>query len=83
MTTAKNLFELETVEEVISRIDPLEPGSLREWGKMDVAQMMAHCSITMDIASGRVNYPRLLIGRLIGPFVKSSYAGGAGAFSNP
>ena len=30
---------------------------------MDVAQMMAHCSITMDIASGRLNLPRILIGR--------------------
>src|SRR4030095_5575098 len=69
----KNLFEQETVDEVISRIDRLQPASLRQWGKMDVAQMMAHCSITMDIASGRLNLPRIFIGRLIAPFLESIY----------
>jgi hypothetical protein len=37
---------------------------------MDVAQMMAHCSATLDMASGRVNPPRALIGRVLGPLVK-------------
>jgi hypothetical protein len=69
----KNLFEPETVDEVIARIDKLQPASQRQWGKMDVAQMMAHCSITMDIASGRLNPPRIFIGRLIAPFFKSIY----------
>lgn len=69
----KNLFERETVDEAISRIDTLQPTSQRHWGKMDVAQMMAHCSITMDIASGRLNLPRIFIGRLIAPFLKSIY----------
>ena len=69
----RNLFEQGTVEEVISRIDSLQPASVRQWGKMDVAQMMAHCSITMDIASGKLNLPRIFIGRLIAPFFKSIY----------
>jgi hypothetical protein len=67
------LFEPETVDEVVSRIDRLQPASQRQWGKMDVAQMMAHCSITMDIASGRLNLPRIFLGRLIAPFFKSIY----------
>ncbi len=66
----KNLFEPDTVEEVISRIDNLKAASSRQWGKMDVAQMMAHCSTTMDMASGTLNPPRSLIGRLIGPLFK-------------
>jgi hypothetical protein len=69
----KNLFEQETVDEVIARIDRLQPSSLRQWGKMDVAQMIAHCSITIDIASGRLNLPRIFLGRLIAPFFKSIY----------
>ena len=69
----KNLFEQETVDEVISRLDKLQPKTQRQWGKMDVAQMMAHCSITMDIASGRLKLPRVIIGRLIAPFLKSIY----------
>jgi hypothetical protein len=66
----KNLFEQTTVEEVISRIDALQPASQRQWGKMDVAQMMAHCSRSMDMASGTVNPPRMFVGRLIGPIFK-------------
>lgn len=69
----KNLFESETVEEVISRIDRLQPTAERQWGKMDVAQMMAHCSRAMDMAIGTANLPRVMIGRLIGRFVKPIY----------
>ena len=63
----------EAVDEVIARIDTLQPATQRQWGKMDVAQMMAHCSAALDMASGRLNPPRILIGRMIGPFVKPIY----------
>lgn len=66
----KNLFEAATADEVIARIDSLQPASQRHWGKMDVAQMMAHVSATLDMASGRSNPPRLFIGRLLGPLVR-------------
>ena len=66
----KNLFEQEAVQEIISRLDSLGPSAVRQWGKMDVAQMMAHCSATMDMASGRLNPPRAMIGRLIGPLAR-------------
>ena len=66
----KTLFQPETVDELVSRIDSLQPASQRQWGKMDVAQMMAHCSATLDVASGRLNLPRVFIGRLIGPLFK-------------
>jgi len=69
----KTLFQQETVDELIARLDKLQASSPRQWGKMDVAQMMAHCSLTMDIASGRLNLPRIFIGRLIAPFFKSIY----------
>jgi hypothetical protein len=69
----KNLFERETINEVLARIDNLQPATQRQWGKMDVAQMMAHCSATLDVACGQLNLPRLFIGRLLGPFVKPIY----------
>lgn len=69
----KNLFQGEAVDEVISRIDTLTPATERLWGKMDVAQMMAHCSGALDMASGRLILPRLFIGRLLGPIVKPIY----------
>ena len=66
----KNLFQPDAVNEVISRIDKLQPTTQHQWGKMDVAQMMAHCSATLDMASGRLVLPRLLIGRILGRFVR-------------
>lgn len=69
----RNLFEKEAVDEVCSRIDRLQPAAQRQWGKMNVGQMMAHCSAAMDMAGGRINPPRMLIGRLLGPIVKPIY----------
>ena len=62
----KNLFEHETVDEVIERIDGLEPEAQRQWGRMDVAQMLAHCAAALDMASGKINPPRMLIGKETG-----------------
>ena len=70
---SKNLFQAEAVTEVLSRLDNLQPAAQRQWGKMDAAQMMAHCSAAMDMAAGRMNPPRSLIGRLMGSFVKPIY----------
>ncbi|MFI5118561.1 MAG: DUF1569 domain-containing protein [Terriglobales bacterium] len=69
----QNLFQEAAVEAVISRIDKLQPASQRQWGKMDVAQMMAHCSATMDMALGKLVLPRILIGRLLGPLVRPQF----------
>ena len=66
----KNLFEPSAVQELMTRIDHLNPGAQRQWGKMDGAQMMAHCSATMDMASGKLVAKRSLIGRIIGPRVR-------------
>jgi hypothetical protein len=69
----KNLFQHETVDEVIERIDGLGPEAQRQWGRMEVAQMLAHCAAALEMASGKVNPPRMLIGRILGPFVKPIY----------
>jgi hypothetical protein len=68
----KNLFAAATVEEVKERMAQLRPESEREWGKMNPAQMLAHCSATMEMATGKITPPRILIGRLLGPLAKKS-----------
>jgi len=68
----KNLCEAATVEEVKERLARLRPESERQWGKMNPAQMLAHCSATVGMAMGNVTPPRILIGRLLGPLAKKS-----------
>jgi hypothetical protein len=67
----KNLFDKATADEVKARVARLRPESQRQWGKMDVAQAMAHCSAGVEMALGEVNPPRELMGRILGGFVKS------------
>ncbi len=63
----KNLFEPDAMQEVVTRIQQLSPSSQRQWGKMDVAQMMAHCSAALEMASGKLIAKRTLLGRIVGP----------------
>ena len=63
----KNLFEPDAVQEVMTRIDQLKSSSQRQWGKMDVSQMMAHCSAALEMASGKFVAKRTLLGRIVGP----------------
>ena len=41
------------VEEVKERMAQLRPESERQWGKMNPAQMLAHCSATIEMAMGK------------------------------
>lgn len=65
-----NLFQPGAVEEVMTRIEQLTPSSQPAWGKMDAAQMMAHCSQALDMASGKFAAKRTLLGRLVGSRVR-------------
>jgi hypothetical protein len=66
----KNIFSQLHTEEILNRIDKLSPNSKPQWGKMDVAQMLAHCSSFQDIAMGKSFSARGWLGILIGNFVK-------------
>ena len=45
----KNIFEKKVVDEVVGRINKLTPKSAGLWGKMNVAQMMAHCNVSYEM----------------------------------
>jgi hypothetical protein len=66
----KNLFDRDAVAEIHSRLDRLGPANVRQWGKMDAAQAMAHCASAMENALGDAKPPRVFVGRLFGPVVK-------------
>ena len=66
----KNLFEPATVQEITTRIDQLTPSAPRQWGKMTVEQMLAHCSAAMEMACGKFAAKRTLLGRIVGPRIR-------------
>lgn len=66
----KNLFNQADVTEMISRMEKLTPETHRLWGKMNVAQMLAHCNVGMETAMGLNHIPRIFIGRIISPFLR-------------
>lgn len=69
----KSLFNANDYNGIVGRINKLTPGTRAQWGKMDVAQMLRHVNETLSVARGEKVIKRLLIGRILGPFLKSGY----------
>ena len=66
----KNLYESTTVATVKQRVANLRPDSQPLWGKMNVAQAVAHCSLGLEWAVGDTFPPRMFLGRIMGWMVK-------------
>lgn len=66
----KNLFDKDCYEEVSRRINTLTPASQRQWGKMNVAQMLAHCKAAFTVPLSDKKMPRSFLGLLVGWMVK-------------
>lgn len=45
----KNIFTKEVTNELISRIEKLTAETQPIWGKMSIAQMLAHCCVTYEM----------------------------------
>ncbi|HEY0702504.1 MAG TPA: DUF1569 domain-containing protein [Candidatus Acidoferrales bacterium] len=71
----KNMFEPARVAEVQERLAQLRPDSTRQWGKMNAAQALAHCSMAMEWAVGDTVAPRMFVGRIIGGWIKPRMLG--------
>lgn len=46
----ENIFDKDGLRVLVSRIQALKPDSQRKWGKMNVAQMLAHCNVGFELA---------------------------------
>ena len=66
----KNLFDATVKQEIIDRINKLTPESQRQWGKMDVAQMLAHCQMPLGVATGKHKLKGSGFLKLVGPLFK-------------
>ena len=70
----KSLYEEVAAVELKQRLASLRDDTPRLWGKMNPAQMLAHCSATMETAIGDKVFPRMFIGRVLGPFVRKEFS---------
>ncbi|MGE5233175.1 MAG: DUF1569 domain-containing protein [Acidobacteriota bacterium] len=71
----RSLFDPADRRAILDRLAALSPESPRQWGKMDVAQMMAHCVVPLAIAAGDGPTKQRWIGRLLTPLIRSSVLG--------
>lgn len=62
----KNLFEQDAFNEIMIRMDKLTPQSQRRWGKMEVAQMLAHCKEAFRVPLSETALKRSFIGLVLG-----------------
>lgn len=68
-----SLFSTEHTENTIRRIEQLTTDNEAKWGKMNVVQMLAHCSSTMEVARDQKHIKRVFIGYLIGGMLKKQF----------
>jgi len=72
-----NIFTKEVANGVIDRINRLKPDSERQWGKMDVTKMLAHCCVTYEMVyePGKHPKPNPVMGLILKLFVKKIVVG--------
>lgn len=66
----KDLFDPAVKQDILDRMNKLTPQSQPRWGKMNVAQMLAHLQMPIGSALGIYTLPRTLLGRLVGQLAK-------------
>jgi len=67
----KNIFTEKISNEIIARINTLSNESKPIWGKMHVAQMLAHCSVTYEtIYTNKHPKPNTFVKFILKNFVK-------------
>ena len=65
-----HLLQPQAQQEMLNRLHKLTPQSQALWGKMDVAQMLAHVAAGLEVATSNRPATQTLLGRIIGPLSK-------------
>lgn len=50
---SKSLFDQDVFDQSLERINKLTSDTKPDWGKMDTAQMLAHCAEVIDVSNGK------------------------------
>ncbi len=66
----KSILEVSGNQEIINRINKLTPDTKRQWGIMDVSQMMAHCTVSLKITLGEIKPQSNIFLKMLGKTFK-------------
>lgn len=68
-----NIFTKPVAEQMVQRIEALRPDTQAKWGKMTVDQMLAHCSVSYEMAfENKHKKPGAFARFLLKSFVKNT-----------
>ena len=62
----KTVFDKATRHQLIRRIESLNPNATAQWGKMNIYQMLKHCTLADEMYLGKHKTNRAFIGRIFG-----------------
>jgi Protein of unknown function (DUF1569) len=70
----KTIFDKATRDELIARINQLDENAAAQWGKMNIYQMIKHCTRWDEwvLGKNKDHYKQALIGRLFGKMALKS-----------
>ncbi|CAN5156727.1 hypothetical protein BH09BAC5_BH09BAC5_10240 [soil metagenome] len=71
----KSVYIKDDYIDILKRVEAIQPESTRLWGKMDAAQMLAHCNYAVQLALGEIVLKRIFLGRILGPMIKKTFLG--------
>lgn len=60
---------------LVARFHKLEPASTRQWGKMNPAQMLTHCTRALEAGAGVTTAKQAFLGKIVTPLIRKSVFG--------
>ena len=71
-----NVFDASVTNQLIQRINQLTAETQPTWGKMNVAQMLAHCNVTYELAYENIHpRPNAFVRFILKSFLKNIVVG--------
>ena len=71
----KTIFDTATRNGLVSRARQLNDESAAQWGKMNIHQMLQHCTLFDEMVQGKKQFKRFFLGRLFGKMALKSMIG--------
>lgn len=68
----KDIFDTQTILELQERVERIDSQSKAQWGKMDIYQMLKHCTENEKMLLREKSFRRLFMGRLFGKMALNS-----------